>query len=87
METKNSDKEETIGKLILNECLDILHSDEVKKEIKVLLKPVMEFMLFEIRPYTYVIILLLSVLFLMSLANFILSIYLLRNRFYFTKIE
>ena len=77
----------TTEKLILNECLEILHSDEVKKEIKIFLKPVLEFMLFEIRPYTYVIILFLFVLFLMSLANFILCIYLLRNRFYLTKVE
>ena len=38
---------------LVNECLDILKRDDVKRELKLLFKPVIEILLFEIQPYIY----------------------------------
>jgi len=43
---------------LLKQCLDVLKREDVKTELKLLLNPIIEFILFEIRPYTYVTILL-----------------------------
>jgi len=66
---------------LVNQCLDILKRDDVKSELKLLLKPVIEFILYEIRPYTYIMILLLFMIFIMILANLFLLTLLLRNKY------
>lgn len=71
---------------LVNQCLDILKREDVKSDLKLLLKPVMEFILFEIRPYTYIIILLLFMIFIMILANLIILLLLLRNKCLITKL-
>jgi len=53
---------------LVNQCLEFLKRDEF---IKLLLKPVIEFILFEIQPYTYIIIFLLFMIFATTLANLI----------------
>lgn len=72
---------------LLKQCLDILKREDVKTELKLLLNPIIEFILFEIRPYTYVTILLLFMIFVMVLANLALFIWFMRNKGYFTKTE
>ena len=52
---------------LLKQCLDVLKREDVKTELKLLLNPIIEFILFEIRPYTYVTILLLFMIFVMVL--------------------
>jgi hypothetical protein len=64
-----------------------LKREDVKTELKLLLNPIIEFILFEIRPYTYVTILLLFMIFVMVLANLALFIWFMRNKGIFTKTE
>ena len=66
--------------LVVNQCLDILKRDDVKKELNSLLKPVLEFLLFEIQPYIYVTVFLLFMLFALTLANFVTFLFILRNK-------
>ena len=70
---------------LLKQCLDVLKREDVKTELKLLLNPIIEFILFEIRPYTYVTILLLFMIFVMVLANLALFIWFMRNKGIFTK--
>jgi len=72
---------------LLKQCLDVLKREDVKTELKLLLNPIIEFILFEIRPYTYVTILLLFMIFIMVLANLALFIWFMRNKGIFTKTE
>ena len=72
---------------LLKQCLDVLKREDVKTELKLLLNPIIEFILFEIRPYTYVTILLLFMIFVMVLANLALFIWFMRNKGTFTKTE
>ena len=66
--------------LVVNQCLEILKRDDVKKELNSLLKPVLEFLLFEIQPYIYVTVFLLFMLFALTLANFVTFLFILRNK-------
>lgn len=66
--------------LVVNQCLEILKRDDVKKELNSLLKPVLEFLLFEIQPYIYVTVFLLFMLFALTLANFLTFLFILRNK-------
>lgn len=72
---------------LLKQCLDVLKREDVKAELNLLLNPIIEFILFEIRPYTYVTILLLFMIFIMVLANLALFIWFMRNKGIFTKTE
>ena len=72
---------------LLKQCLDVLKREDVKTELKLLLNPIIEFILFEIRPYTYVTILLIFMIFVMVLANLELFIWFMRNKGIFTKTE
>lgn len=72
---------------LLKQCLDVLKREDVKTELNLLLNPIIEFILFEIRPYTYVTILLLFLIFIMVLANLALFIWFMRNKGIFTKTE
>jgi hypothetical protein len=70
---------------LIQQCLDILKRDEVKNDLKLLIKPIIYFILYEISPYIYVILLFVFILFLMILAILILLIILLRNHHSFMK--
>ena len=65
---------------IVQQCLDILKRDDVKKEFKLMLKPVIEFILYEINPYIYITIILVFMIFIMILSILIILIYILRNK-------
>jgi hypothetical protein len=71
---------------LIQQCLDILKKEEVKNEFKMLLKPIIHFILYEISPYIYIILLFVFILFLMILAILILLILLLRNHHSLTKV-
>jgi hypothetical protein len=66
---------------IVQQCLDILKRDDVKKEIKLMLKPIIDFILYEINPYIYVIIILVLIIFIMILAILLILIHVLRNKY------
>lgn len=65
---------------IINQCLDILKTDDVRNEIKVIFSPVTDLILYEIYPYIYVIISLVFMIFILILANLCLLIFIMRNK-------
>lgn len=65
---------------LVQQCLDILKREDIKNEFKVLFKPVLEFVLYEINPYIYITVTLVFLIFIMILAILIILIFLLRNK-------
>jgi hypothetical protein len=64
----------------VQQCLDILKRDDIKNEFKMLLKPVIDFILYEINPYIYIIVSLVFLIFVMILAILIMLILIIRNK-------
>jgi hypothetical protein len=71
---------------LVQQCLDILKRDDIKNEFKMLLKPIIDFILYEINPYIYITVTLVFMIFIMILAILIILILLLRNKQNLTKI-
>ena len=71
---------------LVNQCLDILKRDDIKSEFKMLLKPVIDFILYEINPYIYIIMTLVFLIFVMILAILIMLILIIRNKQFVNKI-
>ena len=67
---------------IVNECLNVLHRDDVKKEFKELMKPLVDMLIKEIYPYIFLSIIFVFISFLLILGIFIL---LLRNKMFLSK--
>jgi hypothetical protein len=65
---------------IVQQCLDILKRDDVKKEFKLMLKPVIDFILYEINPYIYITVILVFMIFIMILSILLILIFILRNK-------
>jgi hypothetical protein len=65
---------------IVQQCLDILKRDDVKNEFKLMLKPLIDFILYEINPYIYITLTLVFMIFIMILAILLILIYILRNK-------
>jgi len=65
---------------LMKQCLDILKTDDVRNEIKVIFSPVTDLILYEIYPYIYAIIFLVFLIFILILAILILLVILLRNK-------
>lgn len=65
---------------IVQQCLDILKREDIKNQFKQLLKPVIDFILYEIRPYIYIIVILVFLMFIMILAILIVLVLLIRNK-------
>jgi hypothetical protein len=70
----------------VQQCLDVLKRDDIKNEFKKLLKPVIDFILYEINPYIYITVSLVFLIFIMILAILIILIIVLRNKQIITKI-
>jgi hypothetical protein len=64
----------------VQQCLDILKRDDIKNEFKMLLKPVIDFILYEINPYIYIIMSLVFLIFIMILAILIMLVLIIRNK-------
>jgi hypothetical protein len=71
---------------LVQQCLDILKREDIKNEFKMLFKPVIDFILYEINPYIYIIVSLVFLIFVMILAILVILIMLLRNKQIITKI-
>jgi len=71
---------------LVQQCLDILKREDIKNEFKMLLKPLIDFILYEINPYIYITVGLVFLIFIMILAILIILIILLRNKHTITKI-
>jgi hypothetical protein len=69
------------------QCLDILKREDVKNECKILFKPVIDFILYEINPYIYITVILVFLIFVMILAILFILILLLRNKQLFSKVH
>ena len=65
---------------IAQQCLEILKREDVKTEIKILFKPILDFILYEINPYIYIKVTLVFLIFIMILAILFILILLLRNK-------
>lgn len=65
---------------LMKQCLDILKTDDVRKEIKQLFSPVTDLILYEIYPYIYLIIFLVFLIFILILAILVILVTLLRNK-------
>ena len=61
---------------IVNECLKVLHREDVKDEFKELMRPLIDMLIKEIYPYIFLSIIFVFISFLLILGIFIL---LLRN--------
>lgn len=70
----------------MKQCLDILKTDDVRNEIKVIFAPVTDLILYEIYPYIYAIIFLVFLIFVLLLATLILLITLLRTKSVINKV-
>ena len=64
---------------LVQQCLDILKRDDIKNEFKMLLKPVIDFILYEINPYIYITVALVFLIFIMILAILVILIMLLHK--------
>jgi hypothetical protein len=64
----------------VQQCLDLLKREDIKNEFKMLLKPVIDFILYEINPYIYIIVVLVFIIFIMILAILIILVLLIRNK-------
>ena len=64
---------------LIKQCLDILKTEVVRDEIKVLFSPVTDLILYEIYPYIYIIICLVFLIFVLILAILSILITLLVN--------
>jgi hypothetical protein len=71
---------------LMKQCLDILKTDDVRNEIKVIFSPVTDLILYEIYPYIYAIIFLVFLIFGLLLATLILLITILRTKSLINKV-
>ncbi len=71
---------------LVQQCLDILKREDIKNEFKMLLKPVIDFILYEINPYIYITVSLVFLIFIMILAILVILIMVLRNKQIIAKI-
>jgi hypothetical protein len=80
LETKNLLFNIKMKDSLIKQCLDILKTEDVRNEIKILFSPVTDLILYEIYPYIYVIIFLVFLIFILILANLLILVTLLRNK-------
>lgn len=71
---------------LVQQCLDILKRDDIRNEFKMLLKPVLDFILYEINPYIYITVALVFLIFVMILSILVILIIILRNKQLITKL-
>ena len=71
-----------IKQVLIDECISVLHKDEVKKEFKELMKPLISMLIQEIYPYIFLSIIFVFISFLLILGIFIL---LLRNKHFLNR--
>jgi len=68
-----------IHKKFINNCLEMLKSKDVKNEIKIILSPLTDLIIYEIYPYIYSIIFLVFLIFIFIFIILVLLLLLLRN--------
>ena len=71
---------------LVQQCLDVLKREDIKNELNILFKPILEVILYKINPYIYIIVTLVFLIFIMILAILVILIFLLRNKQIMTKV-
>jgi len=64
----------TMREQIIEQCIEILNRDNVKRELKEVLKPIISLILQEIYPYIYLSMIFVIISFLLVLGTFYLSL-------------
>jgi hypothetical protein len=74
---------------LVKQCINVLQQEDIKKEFRALLKPILDFILSELNPYIYILLTCVFLLFIMILAILIILIVIIRNRnsYFLPKIE
>jgi hypothetical protein len=67
---------------LIQECIGVLKRDDVKKEVKTFVSPIIDLILVQIYPYLYLCMMFVIISFLLHLGIFIL---LLRNKTFISK--
>ena len=57
---------------IIQECVNVIKRQDVKEEINLLVKPILEMLLNEVYPYLYILIIFMVLCFIISFINLIL---------------
>jgi hypothetical protein len=70
---------------LVQQCLNILKKDDIKNELKTLIKPVINIVLYEIKPYIYVVAILLCMILVVNFMMFIILMFLIRNKQFIPK--
>ena len=65
---------------LVNQCLALLKREDIKREIKTFLTPIMDVIISIMTPYMYIGLLLIFINLLIILINIILLLYLVRNK-------
>ena len=65
---------------LVNQCLALLKREDIKKEIKTFLTPIMDVIVSIVTPYMYIGLSLILINILIILINIILLLYLFRNK-------
>ena len=63
-----------------SQCLDLLKREDIKYKMKDVFEPVIGLIMYEIRPYLYIVICMIIVMFLILLTILGVVIFLLRNK-------
>lgn len=65
---------------LVQQCLDILKREDIKKELNLLSKSIIEYVFYETKPIVFIFILFISTMFIMNLVILIILILLLNKR-------
>lgn len=63
----------------IKQCIDLLKREDIKNEVGLLCKPLIQFILYEIYPYLYILVAFVFFIIIMILAILFLLINVLRN--------
>jgi hypothetical protein len=78
--SSNTNIKNSFKDTIIYQCLDILKREDIKREMKLLFQPVVEYIWYEINPYMNIILAFVFILFVLNLAIFIILVIILRNK-------
>ena len=73
-----------MNETFIKQCIEIFHREDVKKELKEFIKPIINIIFYEIYPYIYLSLFFVIISFLLILGIFIL---LIRSNKYVSKID
>jgi cellulose synthase/poly-beta-1,6-N-acetylglucosamine synthase-like glycosyltransferase len=72
---------------LIEQCLAILKRDDVKNELKTVFTPFINYILYELNPYIYIVITLVFLIFIMILTILFILLFMIRNKTFFNKTQ